>query len=99
MAIEYVRDIPVDSDFKAKEETINHVRDQVAAIADADDDPETRREDVQIELYVSKNDSTLMRVRGYLDAEPKARYLKKDFDPFEGIDEELIEEGAPDGTY
>jgi hypothetical protein len=92
--IEYVRDISVAATLKDKEETIKHVRDHVAAVADADDDPTTRAEDVEVRLEA---EGAIIHVRGFLDAEPDAPYLKEGFEPFKNVDPELLKAGMPDG--
>jgi hypothetical protein len=89
--IEYYRDIPVDAPEEDKYRTVEHVRDFVAGMADGDDNPTTRREDVQVALELIE-DGAVLRVKGYLDAEPDAPYLKEDFNPFEGVDPELLEQ-------
>jgi hypothetical protein len=93
MPIEYQRDIPLDASDDLVEAIREHVRDTVAAQADADDDPATRAEDVRVwtEKHPEKP-KELQRIRGYLDAEPDAPYLKPDFDPWAGVDPALREE-------
>jgi hypothetical protein len=92
--MEYTRDIHVNASYEDKEATIQHVRDHLAAIADSDDDPTTRREDVEVELVA---DGDVLHVRGFLDAEPDAPYLKEDFEPFKNVNPELMKAGIPDG--
>lgn len=87
--IEYQRDIPADSSDAVIEAEKAHVRDHLAAIADADDDPSTHAEDVRVWVARHPEDAGLLRIEGALDAEPDAPYLKDDFDPWAGVDPEL----------
>lgn len=56
-----------------------HIREHLAAAADADDDPTTRSADVDI-LHVRDADGG-MTVLGFLDAVPDAPYLRPGYDP------------------
>lgn len=62
---------------------VNQVIDQLAAQADADDDPTTRRQDVR--AVAEPGPDGVLVVRGFLDATPSAPYLEPDHDPYEGV--------------
>jgi hypothetical protein len=99
VTLEYQRDIPADSDDETIEQTKTHVRDQLAMMADLDDDPLTRREDVTVWLSRHPERADLIRVEGHLeDAEIEAPYLLEGYDPFAGIDPALLAAGMPDRT-
>lgn len=99
MALEYQRDIPADSEDEVIEQTKTHVRDQLAMMADLDDDPLTHREDVRVWLSRHPDDPRLIRVEGHLeDGAVEAPYLLPDYDPFAGISPALLEAGMPDTT-
>lgn len=87
--MEYVRDVPRD-DQVALEATVRHVRDHLAAVADTDDDPATRAEDVQVDVIDHPNRPELQRVVGQLDAAPVAPYLEDGHDPLAGVDPDLF---------
>lgn len=89
MALEYQRDVPADSSEEVIEAEKQHVRDHLAAIADADDDPTTHAEAVRVWMAAHPHEPNLLRIEGYLDAEADAPYLKPGFDPFAGVDPEL----------
>jgi hypothetical protein len=59
--------------------TEGHVREHLAAIADTDDDPNTRAVDVRVTRR--REDDGGLTVVGYLDAEPDAPYLRPGYDP------------------
>lgn len=88
--IEYQRDIPADSPDDVIEATRQHVRDYLATAADADDDPTTRAGDVKVWQARHPEREDLIRIEGYIDAEPNAPYLRLDYDPFAGIDPALM---------
>ncbi|HEX8321615.1 hypothetical protein [Longimicrobium sp.] len=56
-----------------------HVREHLASIADADDDPSTQAEDVR--LTRRREEDGGLTIVGYLDAEPNAPYLQPGYDP------------------
>lgn len=85
--MEYSRDLPEDATQDMIDGTLRHVRDHLASIADSDDDPATRSEDV--EIRVERVDGKV-RVIGYLDAEPDAPYLKSDYDPYAKVPQSLL---------
>lgn len=87
--MEYARKLPLDVTQDDLDATIAHVRDHLASIADADDDPTTRAEDVTVR---TEHREGALWVIGELDAEPDAPYLKPDFDPFDGVDPALLEQ-------
>lgn len=89
--IEYQQDIPADSPEDVIEATEAHVRDQIASMADADDDPATRREDVTVWRAKHPDDPGLLRIEGRLQAEVVAPYLEPGFDPWAGVDPALRE--------
>ena len=77
--MEYSRFVPTSAGELAVIDTVDHVRAHLSSIADSDDDPDTRAEDVEISYDYSNPAGVL--VRGYLDAEPNAPYLMPDFNP------------------
>lgn len=86
--VNYYQFVPEDSSDEILQLTIQHVREHLSAVADEDDDPTTRAEDVIIttEPYVRESDGkhgTI--VRGELDADPVAPYLHPDFKPEDDI--------------
>lgn len=92
----YVRDVPRDDEAALAVERV-HVRDHLAAVADADDDPATRAGAVQVWTVEHPDDPTLLRIVGELSAEPTAPYLDPDYDPFAGLPPELLAEARNDG--
>jgi len=90
--MEYVRDVPRELGDEAVDHETAHVIAHLSAVADADDDPETNAEDVEIEIVDHPDDPSLVRIIGTLDAEPDAPYLKPDYDPWAGVDPALFEE-------
>lgn len=90
--IEYQRDVPADSSSEVIEAEKAHVRDHLAAIAAADDDPTTYADQVRVWMAHHPTDPGQLRIEGALDAEPDAPYLKPDYDPWAGVDPELRRE-------
>jgi hypothetical protein len=90
MVLEYQRDIPADSSEEVVEATKQHVRDHLAAIADADDDPSTRADDVRVWTARHPDNPDLIRIEGALDAEVDVYYMKDDYDPLAEVDPELF---------
>ncbi len=88
MPIDYVRDVPVNDEAALAAET-EHVRAQLSAIAEEDDDPATNADDVQVFTRQHPDDPTLLRIVGLLDAEPNAPYLRPDYDPLAEVDPDL----------
>lgn len=86
--MEYRRELAAGWSGEAADAEETHVRDQLAAVADADDDPASRRDDVHV-YRVEEPDGRLTIV-GVLDAEPDAPYLRPGYDPFTGVDPELF---------
>lgn len=82
----YARELPPDASQDVIDATLRHVRDHLAAVADADDDPATRAGDVEVRV---EREGGTIRVIGSLDAEPTAPYLRDDYDPYEGVDPAL----------
>lgn len=89
----YTRDLPQDATQDQVDATIEHVRDHLASIADADDDPTTHAEDVTVR---TEHRDGRIWVIGELDAEPDAPYLKADFDPWSGVPDELRVQAVDD---
>jgi hypothetical protein len=87
----YLRDIPRDSPDEVYARTKEHVRDSLAAIADADDDPSTRRDDVEVWLEQHPDDPALVRVVGRIDAPARAPYLAADYEPFADVNDDLLD--------
>lgn len=85
--MEYTRDLPEDATQEQIDKTIEHVRDHLASIADSDDDPTTRAEDVEVVVVRVEGK---IQVAGTLDAEPDAPYLKADYDPYAKVPQGLL---------
>ncbi len=79
--MEYSRDARADLGEDAIEQTRQHVRDHLASVADADDDPTTYA--AQVRITATAVDNRTIRFTGTLDAELDAPYLKADYDPDE----------------
>lgn len=84
--MDYTRDLPEDTGQDVIDQVIEHVRAELSARADSDDDPTTRAEDVQVRV---ERQAGQIRVIGELDAEPDAPYLKPGYDPFADVPDEL----------
>lgn len=84
----YARELPPDADDDLIARTEAHVRAELSARADADDDPETNADDVEVTV---ERLADKVRVVGTLDAEPNAPYLQPGFDAFAGVPDELLE--------
>jgi len=87
--IGYQREAPAGDD-AAIAATVRHVREHLAAVADADDDPATRAEDVSVWLTRHPDDPQRVIVRGQLDADPQAAYLTPGYEPLADLDPELL---------
>lgn len=85
--ITYERFVPLSELDSALALTVEHVRAHLSSVADADDDPETNADDVYVECQDVEGG---VMVRGKLDAEPDAPYLKGDYNPFDGVPAELL---------
>jgi len=86
--VAYYQFVPEDADPGILELTIKHVREHLSSVADEDDDPTTHADDVVIRTEPGIRESDKVRgtfVRGYLDADPVAPYLRDDFDPEDDI--------------
>lgn len=92
--ITYARDLPPDASDELIASVGAHVRAHLSAVADADDDPETNADDV--EVRIERTDEKV-RVVGELDAEPDAPYLQPGYDAFAGVPMELLAEVYDDG--
>jgi len=84
----YTRDLAVGYSFAALQAAHAHVRAHLSAVATADDDPATRADDVTVTHETLPDGG--VRVVGSLDAEPDAPYLAPGYEPFAGIDPDLI---------
>lgn len=82
----YSRDVPVGSSAEVILHTEEHIRAHLSSVATPDDDPNARAEDVRIELAVVGDQ---IRITGVLDAPPVAAYLRDDFDPYDGVPDDL----------
>lgn len=82
----YSRHLPEDATQDQVDETIAHVLAHLSAVAAADDDPETNADDVTVR---TEHQNGRIEIIGELDAEPDAPYLKADFDPYDGVSDEL----------
>lgn len=86
--VNYYQFVPEGYPEEVLQLTIQHVREHLSAVADEDDNPSTHAEDVVIttEPYTRESDGkhgTI--VRGELDADPVAPYLRPDFKPEDDI--------------
>lgn len=84
--MKYSRHLPEDATQDMVDETIAHVRAHLSAVAASDDDPETNADDVTVR---TEHHNGRIEIIGELDAEPDAPYLKDDFDPYQGVSDEL----------
>jgi hypothetical protein len=94
------RTLPPDAEDATIQAVVDHVRAELSAMADADDDPETNAGDVDIRVHAldaGARDGTTGQVYedacilviGELDMDPDAPYLKPGYDPYAGVAEEL----------
>jgi hypothetical protein len=86
--VKYYQFVPEDSPDEVLELTIQHVREHLSAVADEDDDPNTHADAVVIttEPYTRESDGRNGTIiRGVLDADPIAPYLRPDFKPEDDI--------------
>lgn len=82
--LRYRRDVPARQEMI--DPTIEHVRDHLAAIANSDDDPRVRRDEVRISVGPHVDgDPDLVTILGELDAEPDAPYLRDGWTPEQDI--------------
>lgn len=95
--LEYQRDVPADSPDEVIELEKEHVREHLAAIADSDDDPTTHADQVHVWVERHPDSDDLLRIKGTLDADADAPYLKSDYQPFKDIDPELLRSAGIDG--
>jgi hypothetical protein len=93
----YSRWAPPDS----VDATVEHVRAHLSSVADVDDSPDTHADDVMIEFRPAVNEWGVdgYLVKGSLDAEPDAPYLRDGFDPEQDVEDNpltvtSISEGA-----
>jgi hypothetical protein len=91
--MEYTRDLPEDATQDVIDGTLKHVRDHLASIADSDDDPTTRSEDVEIRVERSGGKTWII---GSLDAEPDAPYLKPDYNSYAKVPQALLSQVRDD---
>ncbi|MGW4114833.1 hypothetical protein ACWEFJ_28495 [Actinosynnema sp. NPDC004786] len=84
--MQYIRDLPEDTGQDVIDQVIEHVRAELSARADSDDDPTTRAEDVVVR--VERQDGRVLVV-GELDAAPDAPYLADGYDPYDGVPDAL----------
>lgn len=89
MPIEYQRDLPADSSEEIIALEEQHVRDHIASLADQGDDPTVLAEQVAVWRARHPENPDLLRIEGFLDAEPDAPYLKPGFDPLAGVNHDL----------
>lgn len=80
--LRYTRDIPEASTQDHVDNTVKHVRAHLSGVADQDDDPTTRAEDVRVR---TEHRDGRIWVIGELDAAPVAAYLRDDFDPEQDV--------------
>lgn len=88
--IEHVVDVPVDSSDEVIAAEQAALVAYLSAAADADDDPETNADDVQVYVTEHPDRPDLLRIKGFIDADMDAPYLKADYDPYDGIDPQLL---------
>lgn len=89
----YVRDAP-RADQQAVDAERAHVVAHLSAVAAEDDDPETDADDVRVWVVDHPDDPGQVRIVGELDAEPCAPYLRDGFDPYAGVDPELLRQAG-----
>jgi hypothetical protein len=95
----YVRDLPADASKEQIEATEEHVRAYLSAATDRGDSPTKYAKEVVVRVGPHPEKDDLMRVSGFVDRDPDARYMDVDFDPFAGIDPALLKEGLPRGSH
>jgi hypothetical protein len=71
--------------------TETHIRQHLSAVADPDDDPASYAALVRVTRH-QRDDGVLLV--GELDAEPQADYLADDYDPYDGVPDELRAEAS-----
>lgn len=74
----------------ALHQTEAHVRAHLSAVADRDDDPDTRADDV--ELRHERYEAGVLIVGFLPGGRAQAPYLEPGHDPFAGVDPALVEE-------
>jgi hypothetical protein len=84
--IEYQRDLPADTPADLIDAEREHVRAHLAAVADADDNPATRADEVRVWTARHPTDPGLLRIEGVLDADPAAPYLDPGYQPLAEVD-------------
>lgn len=84
----YTRDVP-DGDPDALAAERAHVVAHLSAVADADDDPDTHADDVDVTVDPHPDTPGMLRITGRLDAAPVADYLTPGYNPFAGVPAEL----------
>jgi hypothetical protein len=67
-------------------EVAGHVRAHLSSVATEGDDPERYAADVDI-VVVADGEGVL--ITGHLDRAPVADYLRDDYDPYDGVPDEL----------
>jgi hypothetical protein len=94
------RTLPPDTGDATIQAVVDHVRAELSAMADADDDPDTNASDVQIRVHAldagaldgttgQVYEDACVLVIGELDMEPDAPYLKPGYDPYADVVGEL----------
>lgn len=78
----HTHDLPATADQTQIDGAMQDMRAYLSAVADADDDPTTLADDVQV--HVERLDD-MVRIVGELDAEPSAPYLQPGWDPEDDV--------------
>lgn len=91
--MEYARELPGNATQEQVDAAVEHVRDHLASIADGDDDPSTCADDVVVEIGLTDGK---IWVKGWLDAEPDAPYLKPDYNPYAKVPQGLLSQVVDD---
>ena len=90
----YRRDLP-DADPDVIAETVEHVREHLAAVADPDDDPAGLLDEVTVGVFAHADGG--VSVLGELDADPVAPYLDPGYNPAADDDGTTFHRYSEDG--
>lgn len=78
--IRYRRDVRA-TDQAAIDATVAHIKAHLSSVADSDDDPYTRADDVAIVIEPHAAEPGMVSITGVLDAVPDAPYLRPEYQP------------------
>lgn len=97
----YTRKLTAGADGKIRDvhAVVAHVSAELSAMADPNDDPDTRAGDVQVRIMKTDDGygSKGLAIVGRLDAEADAPYLKPGYNSLEGVPTELLAHLYNDG--